>query len=56
MEAWTQWVTCKVTKCKAMGHVNFARDPLRSYFMNLRKIKFISYTCIYIILGMFSIN
>ena len=35
-------------------HVNFARDPLRSYFDECQNLKFISY--IYIILGIFSIN
>ena len=44
LKIWTQWITCKVNDALFGCHVNFARDPLCSYFMNLRKIKFISYS------------
>ena len=34
MEVWTQRVTCKVSDRR---HVNFARDPLRSYLHEPQK-------------------
>ena len=38
MEIWTQGVTCKVR-----DDLNFARDPLRSYFHEPQKNEIISY-------------
>ena len=38
MEVWTQGVPCKVNMTPApWRHVNFARDPLRSYFHEPQK-------------------
>ena len=38
MEVWTQRFTWKVSGPEG-GHVNFARDPLRSYFHEPQKNK-----------------